>query len=86
MTDRERIEYLEGRVHGLLAVLGALIESHPESSRLISALALCEQSAQAMTEAEPVSEIYLEGLQEIVQKAKGFAAIPQAPKATHPVA
>lgn len=64
MIEQERIDYAHGRIQGLRAVLGAIIEVHPDPVALLKAIERHAQAAQARSEAVLVLEAFLEGLQE----------------------
>jgi len=78
-TEQEKFDYLEGEMHGVRAVLCALIDSHQDRAKFVALLELSVHIAQAKTEALPVSENYLEGQRDIVQEMKTYAMLPPAP-------
>ena len=74
MTEEDRIDFVTGQVHALKAVMLALIEVYPQPAHLRRILESCDQVSQARSEADFVSESFLEGRKEVFETLNAFAA------------
>jgi len=72
----EKIDSLEGQVHGVRAVLGALIDSHPDRAKFAAFLEnVSGFASESMILQESASEVYLESQREFVQRMLAYALL-----------
>jgi hypothetical protein len=69
----ERSDFVAGQVHALKAIIFALIKSHPNVTAVRTELAKARAAAEARTVPEPVSDDFLEGMNEVFDHAQAFA-------------
>lgn len=72
MTKEEWPEFIGGRMQGAVAVLLALIQTHPNPSALLAALEEAEQAALANVEPTPLSDRYIEGMRDMIDRARNL--------------
>lgn len=61
MSEAERLDYLAGQVHALLAFACASIEAHPSPQILRQQFGRIEQIALSQVESRTVREAFLDG-------------------------
>jgi hypothetical protein len=59
-----------GRLHGIVAVLLALAETHPEPKALLDALERIEQVALATVESTLASDHYIDGTRDVIDRVR----------------
>jgi hypothetical protein len=65
MTDSEKLEFLAGRVHGLIGFATAIITSHPNLGVLAHHLKTVGEINLARAETELVSDEYVRGVEDV---------------------
>lgn len=56
MNDTERLHFLAGKVNGLRAAVFALIETHPDPTRLVQELERLSELSTRLSNPLPVTE------------------------------
>jgi hypothetical protein len=64
------IDFVAGRQQGSIAVFLALIETHPDPQAMLSFLERAEQAALANVELTPLSDRYIEGMRDMIDRAR----------------
>ena len=70
MTESEKANFLAGEIDGLLAVVTALIESHPNMAALEAAYALARKRQAAATISATVSNAFMLGQRKMGERLK----------------
>ena len=70
MTDSEKANFLAGEIDGLIAVVTALIESHPNMAALEATYATVRKQQAAATISATVSNAFMLGQQRIGERLK----------------
>ena len=78
MTDRERIEFLQGQLQCLLALSFALIETHQDKTRLRVFVETNLEGVSAKLLSEPVQDSLLEGVEDMKAKILTYVASSSA--------
>jgi len=87
MPEDTRTDYIAGQVHGLIAFALAVISSHHDPANLEAHLASVSFAAGARAGAEPVSEDFLEGMEDVAGRLRKIAEKARLRKGaprTHP--
>jgi hypothetical protein len=88
MTDTgeiQRVDFLAGQVHGLLAFALTVINIHPDPANFQAQLEATDLSATGRIGAELVSDVFLEGMADIRTIAEGCRPCPAAERgSTYP--
>jgi hypothetical protein len=74
MTDRDRIEFLQGQVQCLIALSFALIETHQDKKRLRAFVDANLEGVSAKLGGEPVQEAMLEGIEDMKARLLKFVS------------
>ena len=61
MLESDRLEFLTGEVHGLRAVLMAILNTHPDPRALVQELDRLSALQTAISNPMPVTEQYIQG-------------------------
>ena len=70
MTESEKANFLAGEIDGLIAVMTALIESHPDRAALEAAYAAARKRQAAATISATVSNAFMLGQQQMGERLK----------------
>jgi hypothetical protein len=70
LNDEEYTEHLAGRIHGINSVLLALTLAHPDPGKLLYELERVEQAALAQVESSLLSDQYIAGMNDSVDRAR----------------
>jgi hypothetical protein len=68
-TREEWPEFTAGRVQGALAILLALVQTHPDPQAMLDFLEQAEQAALANVEPTLLSDRYIEGMRDMIDRA-----------------
>ena len=71
--DDPRWNYVAGQVHGLMALMLAVVRSHPNPAGFLREIELAQIAATARTEAEAVDDDFLEGLADALNRVRTLA-------------
>ncbi len=66
------LSHAAGRIHGLVAVLLALAETHPEPEALLDALDEFGHIALATVESTLASDLYLDGTRDVIDRVRNL--------------
>ena len=80
MTDRDRIEFLQGQIQCLLALSFALIETHPDKTRLRAFVETNLEGVSAKLLSSPVQDAMLEGVEDMKAKLLQYISSSSARK------
>jgi hypothetical protein len=72
MTHQEWLEFVGGRANGVIAVLLALAQTHPEPEKLLSHLEQSEQAGLAQVEANQLSDQYIDGMRDVIDRVRNL--------------
>jgi hypothetical protein len=64
------LDFIAGRQQGSIAVFLALIETHPDPQAMLSFLERAEQAALANVDPTPLSDRYIEGMRDMIDRAR----------------
>jgi hypothetical protein len=64
------VDFLAGQVHGLISAVLALISTHPDPATLERHLEAVNLAAQGRAGGEPVSDEFLEGMDDVAGRMK----------------
>jgi hypothetical protein len=68
--EEEWTDFTAGRIQGALAIFLALIETHPDPQAMLDSLERAEQVALATVESTMSSDAYIEGMRDIIDRAR----------------
>ena len=69
-SQQAHADFVSGRLHGAGVVLLALANTHPDPGALLTEIEKVEQAAQAHVEATLLSEDYLNGMRDIIDRVR----------------
>ena len=70
MTDIQRADFLAGEIDALIAIVSALIESHPDRDQREAAYAQARRRLTAATISSTVSNSFVSGQHQMVSRLK----------------
>jgi limonene-1,2-epoxide hydrolase len=70
LDESERLDFALGQIHGLKAVIAALIRTSPDSSAVQRHLQAVQQAAEARVLPEEVSDAFVDGMREVFEKLR----------------
>jgi hypothetical protein len=79
-TKEDWLDFIAGRVQGSVAVFLALIETHPDPQAMLSYLERAERAALANVEPTPLSDRYIEGMRDVIGRARNHLQLRLGPK------
>lgn len=74
-ATRQWLDFVAGRSKGTIAVLLALVATHPNPEALLAEIEKVEQSALAHAEASPFPDVYLEGLRDVIDTIRNMLVL-----------
>ena len=77
MTDIQRTDFLAGEIDAMIAIVSALIESHPDRRMLEAAYAQARKRVTAATITSTVSNSFVRGQHQMVSRLKPLFDPPQ---------
>jgi hypothetical protein len=67
-SEVDRLDYGLGEIHGLIAFAMSLAMTHPNRDALLANYESAKKVTGAIAEQQPVSELFLEGLEDVAKR------------------
>jgi hypothetical protein len=73
MTSKsEYVDFVSGRANGIIAVLLAFAQTHPDPQTFLGHLEQAEQAGLAQVEASQLSDRYIDGMRDVIDRVRNL--------------
>lgn len=73
VDEIDRLDFVVGQVEGLMAVVLAIVKTHPDPALLATQINVVEQVSLAKNGASPISDASVDGIRDILDRVKKHA-------------